>query len=53
MLQLRIFLKIGQALQSIRYKTHESLSASYNQKDWGAMQEWISLHALHGIVKPT
>jgi len=30
-----------------------TLSVSYNQKDWGAMQECISLHALHGIVKPT
>jgi len=30
-----------------------TLSVSYNQKDWGAMQEWISLHAPHGIVKPT
>jgi len=24
-----------------------TLSVSYNQKDWGAMQEWIALHALH------
>jgi len=30
-----------------------TLSLSYNQKDWEAMQEWISLHALHGIVKQT
>ena len=30
-----------------------TLSVSCNQKDLGAMQEWISLHALHGIVKPT
>jgi len=30
-----------------------TLSVSYNQKDWGAMQEWISWHALHGIVKLT
>jgi len=30
-----------------------TLSVSYNQKDWGAMQELISLHALHGVVKPT
>jgi len=30
-----------------------TLIVSYNQKDWGAMQEWIALHALHGIVKPT
>ena len=29
------------------------LSVSYHQKDWGAMQEWTSLHALRGIVKPT
>ena len=29
-----------------------TLSASYNQKDWAAMQEWISWLALHGIVKP-
>ena len=28
-----------------------TLSASYNQKDWTAMQEWISWLALHGIVK--
>jgi hypothetical protein len=26
------------------------LSVSYDQKDWGVMQEWS---ALHGIVKPT
>jgi len=33
----------------------ETLNMSYNQKDWGAMQEWISffLHALPGTVKPT
>jgi len=30
-----------------------TLSVSCNQKDLGAMQEWISLHALVGIVKPT
>jgi len=30
-----------------------TLSVSFNQKNWGAMQELISLHALHGIVKPT
>jgi len=30
-----------------------TLSTSHNQKDWGAMQEWISLHALHVIVKLT
>jgi len=30
-----------------------TLSVSYNQKDWGAMQEWIALHVLHGIVKLT
>jgi len=30
-----------------------TLSVSYNQKDWGVMQEWIALHVLHGIVKPT
>jgi len=31
-----------------------TLSVNYNQKDWGAMQEWISSHALHhSIVKPT
>ena len=39
MLQPRSSLKIGQALQSTRYKAHES---GYDQKDWGVMQEWIS-----------
>jgi len=33
--------------------TRITLSVNYIQKDWGAMQEWISLHSLHGIVKPT
>jgi len=33
--------------------TRITLSVSYNQKDWEAMQEWMTLHALHGIVKPT
>jgi len=30
-----------------------TLSVSYNQKNWGAMQKWIASHALHGIAKPT
>jgi len=29
------------------------LSASYDQKDWGVMQELISQQALHGIAEPT
>ena len=28
------------------------LSVSYDQEDWGVMQEWIS-HSLHGIAEPT
>ena len=41
MLQPLGSLKIGQALQSTIQYARITLSLSYDQKDWGAMQEWI------------
>jgi len=43
MLQPKSSLKIGQAVESNQIQgARITLSVSYNQKDWGAMQEWIT-----------
>jgi len=52
MLQPTSSLKIGQELQSIRYKAHESLSARVTIRRTKEPCKNRSL-SLHGIVKPT
>jgi len=55
MLQPRSSLKIGQALQSIRYKATNHSQRESQSEGLGshARLDRFHRHALHGIVKPT